>query len=215
MQMFLSQENLDVYVGKSIEVLRVGGVVLYPTDTLYALGADAFSDEAVAKVFAIKGRGKRKSISAVFSDMAMVERYAKVNDAAKRLAEKFLPGPLTLVLKKKAGIKTGIARDRGTIGIRIPNHPFCLALAKEFGKPITATSANISGEETKNSVDEILKQLGSAAEHIDLAIDAGELPPSLPSTVVDCSGAEPKILREGVLSKQQIADAIAPWDGEI
>ena len=192
----------------AVEVLRAGGVVLYPTDTLYALGVDALSDEAVAKVFAIKGRGERKFISAVFSDMAMVERYAEVNDAAKRLAEKFLPGPLTLVLKKKAGIETGIARDMGTIGIRIPNHPFCLALAKEFGKPITATSANISGEETKNSVDEIVKQLGSAAEHIDLAIDAGELPPSLPSTVLDLSGAEPKILREGVILSEKIKEAL-------
>lgn len=130
---------------RAAQILASGGVILYPTDTLYGLGADALSDEAVAKIKRIKGRNEQKPIHAVVADMAMAERYAGVNNVARSLAQKFLPGPLTLILKKKEGIETGIARDMSTFGIRIPDNVFCLDLAREFGKPFTTTSANASG----------------------------------------------------------------------
>lgn len=178
-------------------------MIVYPTDTLYGLGADAFSDEAVANVCAIKGRDERKPIHCVVADLAMAQRFAEVNDAARHLAKRFLPGPLTLVLKKNPNADSGIARTIGTIGIRIPNNGFCLALAKQFG-PYTATSANLAGAENLRDVHAILRQLGAHAGTIDLVVDAGELPERKPSTVVDVSSGEVKILREGAVPATDI-----------
>ncbi len=178
---------------------RAGGAVLYPTDTLYGLGADAFSDEAVARIYAIKGRDERKPIHAIVADLAMAETYAEVNDRARKLAEKFLPGPLTLILKKKPEFTSGIGTGMTTIGIRIPDNAFCLTLARTFGKPFTTTSANLAGAEPLRSVPDILDQLGEKAAAIDLAIDAGVLLESKPSTVVDVSTGDMKILREGAI----------------
>lgn len=189
-------------VAKAAEVLAKGGVILYPTDTLYGLGADALSDEAVAKVRQIKGRDEGKPIHAIISSLEMAIEYAEVNDSARKLAEKFLPGPLTLILKKKAGVETGIAKGIDTFGIRIPDNQFCLDVARAFGKPFTTTSANTSGEATGRSVLEILAQLGGRAQLIDLVIDAGELPERQPSTVADVSSGQIKILREGAIILQ-------------
>jgi L-threonylcarbamoyladenylate synthase len=189
---------------KAAQVLASGGVILYPTDTLYGLGADALSDGAVASVYAIKGRDEGKPIHAIVADMQMAARYAEVNDLAGKLAAKFLPGPLTLILKKKAGIDTGIARGKATFGIRIPDDGFCLALAHEFGHPFTTTSANGAGQRPERSVGAILSQLGESAALIDLIIDAGELPERLPSTVVDVSNGEIAIIREGAIAASDV-----------
>jgi L-threonylcarbamoyladenylate synthase len=199
----LSKENIGEASARAAEVLRAGVVILYPTDTLYGLGADAFSDEAVAKVYAIKGRDEKKPVHCVVADLEMAGEFAEVNDIARKLAEKFLPGPLTLVLKKKAGIDSGIAKGIETIGIRIPKNDFCLALAKQFG-PYTTTSANTAGAQDRRSVAAILEQLGERAQQIGLVIDAGELPAQKPSTVVDVSSGEIKILREGAISSSSV-----------
>lgn len=195
-------------IEKAVAVLRAGGIVLYPTDTLYGLGADALSDEAVAKICKIKEREEKKPIHAVVADMAMAAEYGEVHDYARMLAEQFLPGPLTLVLAKKTGVNTGIAQHIDTFGIRIPNHGFCLELAHAFGKPYTTTSANIAGAENNRSVDAILEQLQDHAGLIDLVVDAGELAVSEPSTVVDVSKPEPVIVREGAISAGDIWSAI-------
>ncbi|OGG59899.1 threonylcarbamoyl-AMP synthase [Candidatus Kaiserbacteria bacterium RIFCSPHIGHO2_01_FULL_56_24] len=179
--------------------LHAGGVILYPTDTLYGLGADALSDNAVAKINAIKGRDEKKPIHAIVADIEMAAKYGEINEIAFALACAYMPGPLTLILKKKAGVDTGIAKGIDTIGIRIPNDAFCLALAKEFGRPITTTSANKAGVQPERSVTGIMEQLGDNARLIDLAIDGGELPERLPSTVVDVSNGEIRILREGAI----------------
>lgn len=193
---------------KAAGVLRSGGVILYPTDTLYGLGASAFSDEAVDRVYEIKGRDANKAMHAVFADMQMVEEYAEVNDLARKLAEKFLPGALTLVLKKKAGTG-GIARNMQTIGVRIPDNSFCLEVARSLGKPFTATSANVAGGSTGLKVDEILKQLGRSAHMIDLVVDAGELPLRAASTVVDVSAGVLNVLRVGAVQKSELEDALS------
>lgn len=185
-------------------ILRHGGVVLYPTDTLYGLGADAFSDEAVEKVYAIKGRDRQKPIHCVVADLAMAGEYAEINDVARKLAEAFWPGPLTLVLKKKPGLDTGIARGLDTFGVRIPQSDFCLDLARTFGKPYTTTSANVAGESTGLSVESITDQLGGSATHINLVIDAGTLPLRSPSTVVNVVSGIPVVLREGAISVQTV-----------
>ena len=178
--------------------------MLYPTDTLYGLGADALSDTAIAKIYTIKERDTGKPMHAIVADVAMAERYAEVDDRARTLAEKFLPGPLTLILEKKPSVATGIGRGMDTIGIRIPDDAFCRALARVFDAPITTTSANKSGLSTARRVDKILEQLGERAQKIDLIIDAGELSESKPSTIVDLTGPKPLILREGAISSSEI-----------
>jgi len=186
-------------VGTAAAILASGGVILYPTDTLYGLGADALSDKAVTKVYAIKGREAGKPVSCIVADLTMAEAYVEIPEPARALARRFLPGPLTMILKKKKSINTGIARDIDTIAIRIPDHSFCLTLARAYGKPITTTSANRSGEKSELSTDKILAQLGSVASTIDLVIDGGALPESSPSTIVDMSSGEMIIMRQGAL----------------
>lgn len=196
--------RIEAAARSAAEVLRAGGVVLYPTDTLYGLGVDALSDEAVAKIYGIKGREEKKPIHAIVADTAMTERFAVINASAQVLAKEFWPGPLTLILKKHADVNTGIAHGLETFGARAADNPFCMALAQEFGGPYTGTSANRSGEKPQCSVGAILEQLGDV--QIDLVVDAGELPPSAPSTVVDLSSEKPEILREGTISASKILE---------
>ena len=185
-------------------VLRSAGVILYPTDTLYGLGADAFSDAAVDTIYTIKGREPQKPTHCIVADLAMAEEYAEVNDAARKLAEKFMPGALTLILKKKKGVAGGIARNIDTIGIRIPNNQFCLELARSFGRPFTTTSANREGVMPASSSGEIIMQLGENASLIDLVIDGGWLPESQASTIVNLVSGHPSILREGAIPSADI-----------
>ncbi|MFZ2887339.1 MAG: L-threonylcarbamoyladenylate synthase [Minisyncoccia bacterium] len=201
----LKLEDFGAAVTRAAGALRRGGVIIFPTDTLYGLGADAFSDEAVDKVYAIKGRDEGKPTHCIVSDLAMAAEYAEVNDAAKKLAEKFLPGALTLILKKKVGVEGGIARRMDTVGIRIPNNEFCIELARAFGKPFTATSANTAGMNVEASVEKIIAQLGGGAG-VDLAIDAGPSPLAQPSTVVNVVSGHPSILREGAIPASQILE---------
>jgi L-threonylcarbamoyladenylate synthase len=204
----LTDETFAKALEKATEALAHSGVIIYPTDTLYGLGADAFSDEAVEKVYAIKGRDESKPMHCIVADMVMAEQYAEFCDDARLLAKTFFPGPLTLVLKKKPHLDHGIGRNMHTIGIRIPDNDFCLSLASAFGRPFTATSANRAGELPLFSIDAILDQLRVAISDVALAIDAGELPKRSASTVVDFSGEEPVILREGAIAAADIWNAI-------
>ena len=205
----MNRQNFANCVKKASTVIRDGGVIIYPTDTLYGLGADALSDEAVAKIYSIKKREGGKPIHAIVADLDDAMKYAQMNDVARKLSEEFFPGPLTLILKKRWGIGTGIVKDISTIGIRIPNNQFCLALAHEFGKPITTTSANKSGEKPERSVEKIITQLGKSCRLIDFAIDAGELGASEPSTIVDVSSGKAVILREGAIPVAEVWDTLA------
>lgn len=190
-------------VDKAAEVLRAGGVILYPTDTLYGLGADALSDDAVAKVKEIKGRDAAKPIHAIVADVEMANRYGVLDEKAFALACAFMPGPLSLILKKRSA-DTGIAKGMDTFCIRIPDNRFCIDLAQAFGKPYTTTSANLSGAAPARTVQAILEQLGERASLIDLVIDAGELPERAPSTIVNVSTGEPVIEREGAISRAEL-----------
>ena len=208
---------MEAAVSDAVVVLRTGGVVLYPTDTLYGLGGDALSDEAVDKIYAIKGRADAKPIHALVADLAMGEKYADVTDDVRLLAERLPQGQVTFILKKKAGFDAGVMRKIPTFGFRIPNNEFCISLVREFGRPVTATSANVSGRKPERNVHAILEQL-TGNQHsnvlqnvrtwIDLIIDADELPERLPSTVVDMSGAEPAIIREGAVPAADIWNAL-------
>ncbi len=203
----LTEANVSVCAKQAADVLGAGGVVLYPTDTLYGLAADALSDAAVAKIFEIKGRDEGKPIHAIVADIEMAARYAEIPDAVRILAEKLPRGKVTFICKKKQGLDTGIVKGIGTFGFRIPDSELCLEMARAFG-PITATSANVAGEIPERSVDAIRAQLGDRAEKIDLAIDAGELPERAASSVVDLSSGELRLLREAAVPAREIFAAL-------
>ena len=204
----LFEVGVEAAALRAAGVLRAGGVVLYPTDTLYGLGVDAFSDEAVDKLYAIKGRPAGKPIHCVVDSLKTAEAYGIFDDVSRKLAKEFLPGPLTIVVEKRLDVHAGIARDIQTIGIRIPDNEFCIALAKAFGKPYTTTSANVSGQKTQLKISDVLEQIGEKAAGIDLVIDAGELPPRVASTVVGVSGSDYVIIRDGQISDAEIANVV-------
>ncbi len=184
-------------------ILKAGGIVLYPTDTVYGLAVDAENGEALQRLKELKGRDAKKPISILVGDISMMEMYADVPDTARTLAEKHLPGALTLVLRAKETVSKEIAED-GTVGVRIPKDEFCLALSEAFGKAYTTTSANVAGEPTLSTVEEILAQFGEKKSAIALVVDDGLRNSGVSSTVVSCTGEVPEVLREGALSKEAL-----------
>ena len=187
-----------------VQVLKEGGILLYPTDTLYGLGVDALNGEALKRLRSLKGREEGKPISIIVADMEMAEKYAEVTALARKLAEAFLPGKLTLILNAKPILPLELTAGSGTIGIRIPNHLLCLNLARELGRPYTATSANVSDLPPQSTVPAILAQFGTKAGLRGRVIDSGELLESMPSTVVDARGERPVIIRNGAIFKEDI-----------
>jgi len=182
--------------------LRAGAVAAYPTETFYALGAAALSKEAVAKVFRLKARDASKPLSFVVSDMDMVgDLVSSLPSSFAALAAEFWPGPLTLVLPAAAGLPAHVLGPGGTIAVRIPPLAWLRDLVRELGEPLTATSANLSGE--KELADPAVVK-GLFEGKVDLIIDAGPAPGGRPSTVVELSGAAPKVLREGAIPRERI-----------
>lgn len=199
----LTEVNIEQAAQKAALVLKKGGVVLFPTDTLYGLAVDATNPKALAKLRELKGREKKKPISVILSDVASIATYAEMNDAARSLAERFLPGALTLVMKATKHIPEELQLN-GAIGIRIPDDSFCLALARAYGKPYTATSANKAGRETPAIIREVLTQFGHEVNDIALAIDDGDRNGKKPSTVVTTVNGVPYVLREGAIPSSEI-----------
>lgn len=202
-----AESGIAEVVQKAAQALCNGEIILYPTDTIYGLGVDATDKDAVAALRDLKGRDERKPILIMLPSIESIEEYAEMNDDAWRLAEAFLPGPLTLVLPAKKSVSYDLTFNR-TIGIRVPNDPFCLALAEAFEKPITSTSANRAGEATLGTVAEILGQFGFRADAIALAIDSGEKKGGKPSTIVSCTDAGRVVLREGSISVSELERAL-------
>lgn len=199
----LETHPLHEAAAKAAQVLARGGVVLYPTDTLYGLAVDALNKDAIMRLKQLKARETKKPVSVVVPHHDAVERYTRPNDRARSLIEAHLPGPLTLVLPATDAVPGDILHN-GMLGIRIPDDPFPLALAQAFGRPYTATSANISGIPTQSEVREILAQFGPRIAHIDLVIDAGPRDAKLPSTVLLVQGEDIHVLREGALTREAL-----------
>jgi L-threonylcarbamoyladenylate synthase len=178
-------------------VLNKGGIIIYPTETLYGLGALAVYEDFVEKVFNIKGRFQGKPIPILVRDKEMLFEFAVVTDEASRLIDKFLPGPLTLVLEQKRELPYLISAGTGKIAIRISGHRFVARLFNFLSDPLTSTSANISGEENIFSFNEIYETFNSKVE---LIVDSGNLPRSKGSTVVDLTVKPAEMIREGDIS---------------
>ncbi|MBI4281387.1 threonylcarbamoyl-AMP synthase [Candidatus Uhrbacteria bacterium] len=195
----LTKKNWRAAIQEAVVALLRGRVVAYPTETSYGLGADATNKQAVRKVFWIKDREKARLLSVLVANKTMVRRYAKFTESAERLWDAFLPGPLTIVIPGRWG---------GTIGIRLSAHPFASALAKAIGRPMTATSANISGDPSISDAGEILSIFSGRLHKPDLLIDAGVLPSRRPSTVVDCTGERAQLLRKGPIPFLRIKEIL-------
>jgi L-threonylcarbamoyladenylate synthase len=201
-------------IDQTIEVLKNGGLVVFPTETTYGAGVDATNPEAVGKLLAYKSRREGKPLSIAVSDKKMASEYVFINSQANALIEQFLPGPVTVVCKvlekthdrsvaqtnqdstRNSNLAPGVASEFGTLGIRIPNYKLILDLVSQYKKPITATSANASGKKRPYCINDILKNLSEKQKNlIDLVLDAGELPHNEPSTIIDTTLSAPITLR--------------------
>ena len=190
---------------ESLRFLRRGGVVAFPTDTLYGLGADAFRPEAVRRVFEIKGRASGSGLPLLIADVGDLEVVARtVPELARVLAGRFWPGPLTLVLPRSHRVTPEVTGGRDTVAVRMPDHPIPLALARSLGHPITGTSANRSGGPDPVTAVEVRTLLGAAVDYI---IDGGAAPLGSPSTILDLSAGRPRLLREGAVPREVLSQA--------
>lgn len=182
----------------AIEVLASGGLVVYPTETVYGIGADATNKKAIEKLTRYKNRPLGKPYSIAVTNETMASDYVELNSTARNLYHEFLPGPLTIISKGKHKVVAGVESENGTLGIRIPDYKLVLDIVRRFGKPITSTSANASYKKRPYKVSDILENIsGKQKSLIDLVIDAGELPKNEPSTVVDTTLDDETILRQG------------------
>ena len=182
-------------IGKAVEVLREGGIVIYPTDTIYALGCDAWNVRAVERICRIKGINPQKvNLSIICRELSWVSEYAKLNNLYFKLLKRNLPGAFTFILPTSSSLPK-IYKNRKTVGVRIPDHAITLALVEALGNPLLTTSVSVDDEEPEYGTDPelIAERYESVA---DLIIDGGE-GGTIPSTTVDCTGDEPVVLREG------------------
>ncbi len=174
-------------------------IILYPTDTSYAIGCDARSEKDINEIFEIKKRDRVKTLPLISSSIEMVDDWFELEGQARKIALKYWPGPLTLVLPvKKSGLSSLVVKD-GCAAVRVPSSEQSRALSMDIGAPIVSTSANISGGGCSYSVKDALSSLGSKSKIVGRIIDAGELARSGPSTIVQIKGDKIKILRQGVI----------------
>jgi L-threonylcarbamoyladenylate synthase len=179
-----------------------GGLVSIPTDTLYGLAADPFSRDAVARVFAVKGRAAGQALPLIAADAGQVAAHLGALPAAgQRLADKFWPGPLTLIITAPSTLAADVTGGTGTVGVRVPANLIARSICAEAGRPITATSANLSGEPATADPEVVERTLG---DRLDLLIDAGTTRGGAPSTMVDVTGAEPRLVRAGAIAWDEI-----------
>ena len=181
------------YINKAVEVLKEGGVIIYPTDTVYGIGCDIFNKEALERVYDIKHDSNTKLFSFICHDLKDISKYAKVSDFAYRAMKKLLPGPYTFVLPAAKEVPKKLWTKRNTVGIRIPNHNVALTLAKEMGNPIISTSVtNRKGEVLYDPME--IKAIFNM--QVDLMLGSGALE-GKPSSIIDLSDEEPEVIREG------------------
>lgn len=174
--------------------LRQGGVIAYPTDTIYGIGCDIFNRKGVKKIYQIKQRDPRKPFSFICSDLSEVANYAQVSNAAFKIMKRYLPGPYTFVLEASRVVPDLLTTKQKTVGIRIPDNPIALQIVRELGHPLVTTSANISGEAIFSDPADIQQKLGKL---LDLVVDGGSLSGD-PSTVISLVNDQVEVIREGV-----------------
>lgn len=182
---------------KAVDVLKNGGVGIHATDTCYGFACDAFNRRALARLYKLKKMAVNKPISILVADLKMAKKYGVFNKIALKLAKKYWPGALTIIVKRKKTLPDFFNPGTKTVGIRVPNDKLSRQLAKKSGRPITTTSANISGQPSPYSVSAIKKQFYGQKIQPDFILDSGKLPPNPPSTIVSAMGKVIKVIRQG------------------
>ena len=197
--------QIDKDIQEAVKLLKTGGVVVFPTDTLYGLGADVFSVSALERVFSIKGRPLGLALPVLVNCWEQVKLVARFTEVGAKLAERFWPGPLTLVLPKRDHLPGLVTGGKNTVAVRMPDHRVPLALSRDLGGPITGTSANLSGAPDLLTLETLQAQLG---EQVDYIIRTGPVPNGTASTVVDVTEETPRLVRSGAISLESIRAAL-------
>ncbi|HON58445.1 MAG TPA: L-threonylcarbamoyladenylate synthase [Smithella sp.] len=193
------ESSEEKIVSKAVKILKDGGLIAYPTETFYGLGVDAANEQAIEKIFTVKGRDFRNPIALIIGGPDDVNPLVKeVPEAAKKLMAALWPGALTIVFSASNNVSSLLTAGSGKIGLRLSAHPLARKLARKLGKPITATSANLSGAPECSEASAVITQIG---HKIDAVVDGGKTPGGMPSTLVDITCDPPAILREGAVSR--------------
>lgn len=201
----VDENNIDInIINKTAELLKNGGLLVFPTETVYGIGADAFNARAVKSLYEKKQRPLDKPLLMHISGIDMAEEVGVLDDTARELIKRFSPGPLTLVVKKKPAVPSVAVSGGETVGLRFPSNKIFLEISKAFGKPIAATSANLSGFKSAVSATE----LDAVKSVADIIIDGGSCVFGLESTIVSLVGERPKILRVGSFPKEKIEEVL-------
>jgi L-threonylcarbamoyladenylate synthase len=190
-------------VKKAAQIVEKGGVIVYPTDTVYGIGCNPFNKDAVGRIFRIKGE-RTKPLPILVSNIKDIEKIVYTTDMVPRLAEKFWPGPLTIVLPKKPSLPSIVTCDLDSAAVRVPDHKVALELIQVSGGLLIGTSANKTGEKAPRTAQEAAKQIG---EEVDLLIDDGPTPIGTSSTIIDLTQEKLKILRQGPIRIEDILNA--------
>jgi L-threonylcarbamoyladenylate synthase len=196
----------DRDIEHAVTILKSGGLVAFPTETVYGLGADASNPDAVAKIFAVKGRPAGHPLIVHVADAVQVANWARDSpDAARKLARKFWPGPLTLILRRAQGVSDAVTGAQDTVALRVPSHPVALQLLACFGGGIAAPSANRHGRVSATTAKHVRHEFGGA---IDCVLDGGEADVGIESTIVDFSGTAPTLLRPGWIGPVELEQVL-------
>ena len=196
----ISDEDLD----EVVSILKQGELIVYPTDTLYGIGADPFNESSVKKVFLAKNRPFDMPLSIAVSNEKMMESVAVLNDNARKLIRRFLPGALTVLLTRKPSIPDILTSGTNQVGIRIPDHPLAIRIIDRFG-PITSTSANLHSHKDPVDIKMPMKDLKGS---VKIGIDCGKTAKAEPSTIVDVSDGDAEVIRKGAISQEEIENAL-------
>ncbi|MFQ5633412.1 MAG: L-threonylcarbamoyladenylate synthase [bacterium] len=195
----------------AVVALKKGGIIAYPTETVYGLGASIFHQKAIQKIFGIKRRDPHKPISAMISSLEIVDGLCtEIPEYARTLMDLYWPGPLTLVLKASQNMPRYMTCSERKIGLRFPDHPITRALMVHHQQPITSTSANMTGSEPPITATELDVKIQS---QIDMIVDAGPCTIKIPSTVIDCAPDGPKLLRQGSITFAEIEESLQRVNG--
>ena len=211
----IKDNNYQILIEKTAEVIKAGGLVVFPSDTVYILAVDPTNEIGVKKLLAFKNRWAGKAISVAVLDTKMALEYVNLNENGVNIYSSLLPGPFTIVSDGKHKVVEGIEAENGTLGIRIPNNQYIYDLINILKKPITATSANLSGRTPNYSVESFLRPMSLKKKNmIDLIVNAGKLHRNKPSTVIDATESEIKILRRGDLIAKNSTSLISKSEKE-
>ncbi|MDE3058186.1 MAG: threonylcarbamoyl-AMP synthase [Bacteroidota bacterium] len=193
----VSSSNYASVLAEASRAVRERKVVIYPTDTIYGIGGDAAKADVVEKIYSLKERDRGKPLLVLMNSVGMVNNFVEeIPPVAKRLVEKYWPGAVTFVFKANKNLPRGLTGETGTIGIRIPHHLFCVDLIAAAGVPMISTSANLSGTAGGEKIKDVIEEFNGK---VDVIVDGGDAASSLPSTVVDVTGNQPRIVRAGAV----------------